>query len=166
MFSFCPSDAVITQCPYRVWETLPLHVVPAQRHHPGQPPTSLFRRLLFLCWFGRVIVITAVSESHRIIAPVLRQRFTQPLVFFLLKKNKNYVNKNRNLLRKILYISKVVAISKAYSTLFPTSFWGKNVSKNSHFISINMYFCQYMFTTDSRIRVFCGKFLPAEKFGD
>lgn len=96
---------------------------------PGQPPhlTSLFGRFLFLRGLGWVIVITAVRESHCIIAPVLCQCFTQPLVFFLLNKNENYVNRSRNLLRNILYISKVVAISKAYNTLFPTSFRGNNV---------------------------------------
>ena len=168
MFPLCPTVTLWLFSAHNcALKTLQLHAVPAQQHHPGSPLTSLFGRFLFLRGFGWVIVITAVRESHCIIAPVLRQGFTQSLVFFLLNKNENYVNRSRNLLRNILYISKVVAISKAYNTLFPTSFWGKKLFfKISHFTSINMYFCQYMFTTDSGLHVFCGKFLPAEKLGD
>jgi hypothetical protein len=47
---------------------------------------------------------------------------------------------------KILHISKVVAISKAYDTRFSTSSWGENVSENAHFVSIDMYFFEYMVT--------------------
>lgn len=137
------------------------------RGHPRRCPlTSLPRRLLLLRRLRRVVIVAAVSEPHGAVAPVLRERFAQPLVFFLLNKNENFINKNRNLLRKSSYISKVVAISWAYNTLFSTSFWGKNVFKNSHFTSTSIRFCQYVFTTDGRIRVYCGNFLPAEKFGN
>lgn len=58
--------------------------------------TSLFRRLLLLCWFRGVIIITTISESHCIIAPILCQCFAQSLVFFLLNKNENFINRNGN----------------------------------------------------------------------
>ena len=133
MFPLCPTVTLWLFSAHNcALKTLQLHAVPAQQHHPGSPLTSLFGRFLFLRGFGWVIVITAVRESHCIIAPVLRQGFTQSLVFFLLNKNENYVNRSRNLLRNILYISKVVAISKAYNTLFPTSFWGKKCFLKFH----------------------------------
>lgn len=109
----CPGLRALPPCPQR----------PARQGRPGRCLlTSLSRRLLLLRRLGRVVIVTAVREAHRAVVSILRQRFAQPLVFFLLNKNENFINKNGNLLRKSSYISKVVAISRANNTLFLTSF--------------------------------------------
>ena len=122
--------------------------------HQGQaflPLTSLLRRLLLFRGLWRVIIVAAVSEPYGTVVSILRQRFTQSFVFFLLNKNETLINKNGSLLRKTSYTSRVqlsvnhtIHFFKYFSIFF--FFWGENVSGNDTWYLLARSFCQCVFT--------------------